>query len=173
MIDKSKKYMNPYIAGVILGLVIILSFVLVGQGLGASGAIKDTISTAVVKVAPEYASDSHYFHKAAEKEHSPMKTFLVFEILGVIFGGILSGAMTGRLKLKVEKPNHISSKKRIIFAIMGGFLFGFGSQLARGCASGAGLTGMAVLSLSGFIAGFAMFGGGYLFAPFFRKLWYK
>ncbi len=173
MIDKSKIYMNPYIAGVILGVVIILAFVITGQGVGASGAVKDATSTVVINVAHDYAADADYYHKAAEKESSPMKTWLVFEIMGVIFGGVISGAMSGRLKLKVERPNHVSSRKRIIFAILGGILFGIGSQLARGCASGAGLSGMAVLSLSGFIAAFAMFGGGFLFAPFFRKLWYK
>ena len=173
MIDKIKPYMNPYIAGVILGLVIISSFVFTGQGLGASGAIKDATSTAVIAASEDYANNSDYYHKAAEKEHSPLKSWLVFEIMGVIFGGVISGAMSGRLKLVVERPEHVSSKRRIIFAVLGGIFFGMGSQLARGCASGAGLTGMAVFSLSGFIAAFAMFGGGFLFAPFFRKLWYK
>ena len=50
-------------------------------------------------------------------------------------------------------------------------LFGIGSQLGRGCTSGAGLSGMAVMSVSGFLAVAAIFGSGYLFAWFFRKLW--
>ncbi len=165
--------MNPYLAGFLLGLVIIASVIFTGQGLGASGAIKDTISTGVVSVAHQYAENSEYFHKAAESDHSPLKSWLVFEILGVLVGGILSGAFAGRLKLQVEKPDHISSKKRIFFAIIGGIFFGIGSQLARGCASGAALGGMAVMSLSGFIAAFSIFGGGYMFAIVFKKLWYK
>jgi uncharacterized membrane protein YedE/YeeE len=171
MEDKSKKYMNPYLAGVLLGFVIMAAFFFSGEGLGGSGAFKDIVKTSVVKVAPEYAENSHYFKSAAESEHSPIKTWLVFEVLGILIGGVISGAMAGRLKLKIEHSPKISSKTRIIFAIFGGFLFGIGSQLGRGCTSGAGLSGMAVMSVSGFLAVAVIFGSGYLFAWFFRKLW--
>jgi uncharacterized membrane protein YedE/YeeE len=171
MEDKSKKYMNPYLAGVILGFVIMAAFFFSGEGLGGSGAFKDIVKTTVVKVAPEYAANTHYFKSAAESEHSPIKTWLIFEVLGVLIGGVISGAFAGRLKLKVEHSPNITSKTRIIFAIIGGALFGIGSQLGRGCTSGAGLSGMAVMSVSGFLSVAAIFGSGYLFAWFFRKLW--
>ena len=35
-----KKYMNSYLAGVLLGIVIVLSFFFTREGLGASGAFK-------------------------------------------------------------------------------------------------------------------------------------
>ena len=171
MEDKSKKYMNPYLAGVLLGLVIMAAFFFSGEGLGGSGAFKDIVKTTVVKIAPEYAANTHYFKSAAESEHSPIKTWLIFEVLGVLIGGVISGAFAGRLKLKVEHSPKITSKTRIIFAIIGGALFGIGSQLGRGCTSGAGLSGMAVMSVSGFLSVAAIFGSGYLFAWFFRKLW--
>ena len=34
------KYMNPYLAGVLLGLLLIATIYITGRGLGASGAIK-------------------------------------------------------------------------------------------------------------------------------------
>ena len=171
MEDKSKKYMNPYLAGVILGFVIMAAFFFSGEGLGGSGAFKDIVKTTVTSVAPEYSIQSHYFKSAAESEHSPIKTWLVFEVLGVLMGGVISGAFAGRLKLKVEHSPKITSKTRIIFAILGGALFGIGSQLGRGCTSGAGLSGMAVMSVSGFISVGVIFGTGYLFAWIFKKLW--
>jgi uncharacterized membrane protein YedE/YeeE len=79
--------------------------------------------------------------------------------------------LAGRLKLKVEHSPKITSRKRLVFALLGGLAFGIGSQFGRGCTSGAALSGMAALSLGGFIAMMAIFGGGYLFAYFFRKLW--
>ena len=56
-------------------------------------------------------------------------------------------------------------------AIAGGALFGFGSQFGRGCTSGAALSGMATLSLAGFVTMIAIFGTAYLVAYFFRKNW--
>ena len=171
MEDKSKKYMNPYLAGVLLGFVIMAAFFFSGEGLGGSGAFKDIVKTTVTSVAPEYSAESHYFKSAAESEKSPIKTWLVFEVLGVLMGGVISGAFAGRLKLKVEHSPKITSKTRIIFAVLGGALFGIGSQLGRGCTSGAGLSGMAVMSVSGFISVGVIFGAGYLFAWIFKKLW--
>ncbi|MBN2668695.1 MAG: YeeE/YedE family protein [Bacteroidales bacterium] len=171
MEDKSKKFMNPYLAGVLLGFVIIAAFFFSGEGLGGSGAVKDAVRTTVAKIAPSYAENNNYFKSAVDSEHSPIKTWLVFEVLGVLIGGVISGAFAGRLKLMIEHSPKISSKKRIIFAVLGGILFGIGSQLGRGCTSGAGLSGMAVMSVSGFLVVAAIFGTGYLAAWFFRKLW--
>jgi len=165
------KYMNSYVAGVLLGLVIIAAFFFSGEGLGGSGAFKDIVKTTVVKIAPEYAANTHYFKSATEMEHSPLKSWLAFEVLGILIGGILSGAFARRLNLRIEHSPKITSRKRIIFAIIGGMLFGIGSQLGRGCTSGAGLSGMAVMSVSGFLVVAAIFGSGYMFAWFFRKLW--
>ena len=57
------------------------------------------------------------------------------------------------------------------FAVLGGALFSFGAQFARGCTSGAALTGMAVLSTAGFVTMLAIFGTGYAAAFFARRLW--
>ena len=100
-----------------------------------------------------------------------MNNWLVFEALGVLLGAFLSGAITGRLKLKVQHSPKISSRRRLIFALIGGLLFGLGAQIARGCTSGAALSGMAVLSTAGFITMLAIFGTGYAVAYFFRKNW--
>jgi uncharacterized membrane protein YedE/YeeE len=100
-----------------------------------------------------------------------MSSWLVFQVLGVLVGGLISGALSGRLKLKVEHSPKITRRKRIILAIIGGALFGFGSQLGRGCTSGAALSGMAVLSVAGFVTMIAIFGTGFALAYFFRKNW--
>jgi hypothetical protein len=100
-----------------------------------------------------------------------MKSWLVLEIAGVIIGGFLSGAWAGRLKLRVEHSPKITPRRRIIFATIGGLLFGFGSQLGRGCTSGAALTGMSVLSLAGFVTMMSIFGTAFALAYFFRKNW--
>ncbi|MEO9474704.1 MAG: YeeE/YedE thiosulfate transporter family protein [Cyclobacteriaceae bacterium] len=170
-ITQNNKYMNPYLAGVILGLVLLLSFYLTGRGLGASGAMKSVVVSTVEVVSHDKAEESSFYSKYLTYEHSPMKSWLVFEVLGVLVGGFLSGALAGRLKLKTEHSPNITSRKRIIMAVAGGALFGFGSQFGRGCTSGAALSGMATLSLAGFVTMMAIFGTAYVFAYFFRKNW--
>jgi uncharacterized membrane protein YedE/YeeE len=161
-VRKVRKYINPYLGGVLLGIVLLAANFVSGRGLGASGAIKSTVVTAMTTIAPA-ASEKSGFLKEFRESHggSPMKTWLVFEMLGVLVGGFLSGAFAGRL----------TSKKRLMLALAGGILFGFGSQLGRGCTSGSALSGMAVLSLGGFITMMAIFGTAFALAYFFRKNW--
>lgn len=170
--DKSKKYLNPYVGGILLGLVLLAANFVAGRGLGASGAIKSAVVSTMNTVAPA-ASDNSGFVKEFRQSHegNPMKTWLVFEMLGVLVGGFLSGTIAGRLKFKVEHSPKITSRRRLVFALAGGILFGFGSQLGRGCTSGSALSGMAVLSLGGFVTMMAIFGTAFALAYFFRKNW--
>jgi len=170
--SKKTKYLNPYVGGVLLGIVLLAANFVSGRGLGASGAIKSAVVSSVSAIAPS-ASEKSGFIKEFRTEHpgNPMKTWLVFEMTGVLVGGFLSGAFAGRLKFKVEHSPKITSTKRLLLALTGGVLFGFGSQLGRGCTSGSALSGMAVLSLGGFITMMAIFGTAYAFAYLFRKNW--
>lgn len=167
-----KKYMNPYLAGVLLGIVIVLSFYFTREGLGASGAFKRTVAKVEQVIIPSHLdSKDSAFHHYVTGGKDPLKNRLVYMIIGVFLGGFLSGAINRRLKLKLEHSPKITSKKRAIAALIGGALFGIGSAFGRGCTSGAGLDAMAVLATSGFVVVGMIFGTGYAFAWFFRKLW--
>lgn len=163
--------MNPYIAGTLLGLVLLTAMYLSGRGLGASGGIKYCVVSIVGAIDRPHADNSAYYSKYFENGNKPIRNWLTYEILGVVIGGFISGAISGRLKLRVEKSQSISVSRRLIFAFLGGVFFVYGAQLARGCTSGAALSGMAVLSLAGFVTMMAIFGSAYLFAWFFRKNW--
>lgn len=168
---KTIKYMNPYIAGVLLGLVLLASIYVSGRGLGASGAFKSVVVSTVATVAPSHATNASFYKQYTGDKPSPLKSWLVFEIIGVVIGGFLSGLVSERLTFKVEKIPLIKVRTRLIFALLGGILFGLGAQFGRGCTSGAALSGMGVLATSGFLVMICIFGTGYAFAWFFRKLW--
>ena len=166
------KYMNPYLAGFLLGLVLLTTIYITGRGLGASGAVKSALVATVQTVAPEHTANTSFYNEYNQiHEGSPLKNWLVFEVLGVLMGAFISGLISNRLNFKLEHGPHAKSRTRIIAALIGGALFGFGAQLGRGCTSGAALSGMAVLSTGGIITMMAIFGGAYIFAYFFRKLW--
>jgi len=166
------KYMDPYLAGFLLGMVLLATIFVTGRGLGASGALKSVVVAAVDGVAPAHAQASTFYeHYVAPGQESPLKSWLVFEIAGVLIGAFLSGLVSDRLKLVTEAGPRVSTRTRWIFAAAGGALFGIGAQFARGCTSGAALSGMAVLSTAGFVTVLAIFGTGYLLAWFVRGLW--
>jgi uncharacterized membrane protein YedE/YeeE len=168
----SNYFMNPYFAGFLLGLVLLASFYLTGRGLGASGAVKSVVVTMVEEVAPNHAAKGDYYKKYSESHpESPLKDWLLFLAVGVVIGGFVSGSRAERIAFKFEKGERASNAIRVVGALAGGALFGFGAQLGRGCTSGAALSGMAVLSTAGFITMLAIFGSGFVFAYFFRKLW--
>lgn len=164
------RYMNPYLAGVLLGLLLLVTIFITGRGLGASGAYRSTLTAAVSAVAPSHAVGNAFYDHPADTG-SPLKTWLVFELIGVLVGGFLSGVVSDRLALFVERPPHVTARRRVIAAFAGGALFGIGAQFGRGCTSGAALSGMAVMSLGGIVTMMAIFGSAYGVAYFFRRLW--
>jgi len=172
---EEKKYMNPYLAGFILGISLLAAFYFSAEGLGASGAAKRIVVVATETVAPQHTYDNKFFnHIVKNGEKNPLSNWVVFEVLGVLAGGFISGAFSGRLKkLRTEHSPKITSKKRLWAALIGGIIFGIGSQFGRGCTSGAALSGMTVFSTSGYIALITIFGAAFVVGKlgFVKKLW--
>jgi len=169
--DKQHIYWNPYLGGFLLGLILIITFFLTGRGLGASGAAKAIVTQTVHTVAPTHTENNSYYANQFLGGKVPISNWLVFEVIGALAGAFISGSLSGRVFFRVQHSPKITARKRLWFALFGGALFGFGAQFAKGCTSGAALSGMTVLSLGGYIAMLSIFGGAFLFAYFFRKLW--
>ena len=167
-----KPYSNPYLVGISLGLVLLTAFLIMGRGLGASGAVSTLVAVGVEKAAPEHAAQNNFYNEfISDDTTNPLKDWLVFQVLGVIVGGFISGTLAHRIKRTVEKGPNISVSKRLLFAFIGGSFIGFGAKMARGCMSGQALTGGALLNLGSWAAMLAIFAGGYALAYFVRRQW--
>jgi uncharacterized membrane protein YedE/YeeE len=164
--------MNPYLAGFLLGFVLLTTVYITGRGLGASGAMKSVVVQSVNTLSPEHSKNTSYYSNYNDSHpDGPLKTWLMFEVLGVALGAFVSAMASNRINVKLEKGPNVTNSTRIAAAILGGSLFGFGSQLARGCTSGSALSGMAVMSFGGILTMISIFGMAYSLAYFFRKLW--
>jgi len=164
--------MNPYLAGIGLGLVLLSAFVLVGRGLGASGAFNSVIAWAVNAVAPAHATQNEFIAGyLGDGSESPLKAWLVFEVLGAFAGAMLSGLLAGRARITTEKGPRVSVGTRLGMAFAGGMLMAFGAALARGCTSGQALTGGALLNLGSWAFMMMVFAGAYAVAYFVRWQW--
>jgi hypothetical protein len=168
MEPRPDKFWNPTLAGVALGLVLLASFLVMGNGLGASGASLRAGIFAIGAVAPEHVASTPPLARAAASEHV---TWLVFEILGVLLGGLVAAYTSGRLGTEVLKGPRIGVRARLALALSGGVLMGVAAKMTRGCTSGQALSGGALLSVGSWAFMFSVFGGGYALAWFLRRQW--
>jgi uncharacterized protein len=164
-------YTSPYLAGVGIGVVLLLAFVLMGRGLGASGAFSSVVTAAVETAAPRHAAGNPFYARYLDGSTNPLTDWLVFEIVGVVIGGLASGLLAGRVRWTTEHGPEITSRRRLVNAFAGGAAMGIGAKLARGCTSGLGLTGGATLSVGSWLFVIAAFAGAYAAAPLLRKAW--
>lgn len=163
-------FWNPYLAGVGLGLTLLLAFVTLGAGLGASGAIARTSATVAHTVAPAAVEDNGYLGRWFG-DGSPMAHYLVFMAVGVMIGGFLSARAARRTRLVVERGPRASVPARLALALAGGVLVGLASRLGGGCTSGQALTGGALLLNGSWAFMFSLFVGAFGAAFFVRKEW--
>jgi uncharacterized membrane protein YedE/YeeE len=169
---KAQAYWNPYITGIGLGLVLLAAFVIMGRGLGASGALSTLVAAGVNTAVPEHAAGNKFYSEyLGDGTTNPFKDWLVFEVLGVMAGGFLSGSLAHRVKKGIDKGPRITSRTRLIYAFTGGGLMGIGAKLARGCTSGQALSGGALLNLGSWAFMMMVFAGGYAAAYFMRRQW--
>jgi uncharacterized protein len=165
-------YSNPYLAGIGLGLVLLAAYVVMGRGLGASGAVGAVVSWLVALVAPHHAQGNEFFRGYLQDGVGhPLKVWLVFEVLGVLVGGFLSGTLAHRVTRTVEKGPRVSVAGRLAYAFVGGALMGIGAKLARGCTSGQALSGGAVLNAGSWAFMMMVFAGAYALAWAMRRQW--
>lgn len=168
---QARAYVNPYLAGILLGIVLFSSFFLTGNGLGASGGMNRILVWGQDKLVPDHVDRTAYLLEMAGGETNPMDSWVVFVMLGVIIGGFTSGWLNGRFKIETNRGPHVSVKMRWMLAFIGGAFMGYGARMARGCTSGQALSGGAVLSTGSWAFMFAVFAGGYALAYFVRRLW--
>ncbi len=159
--------MNPYVAGALAGVVLVLSVLIVGKYFGASTSFVRTAGLIEQAVVPVHVEATSYFMKYFDKVAGIDWQWMF--VLGIFFGSFLSSNFGGSFKW-TSTPDSWQEKfgtckvKRFVFAFLGGAIALFGVRLAGGCPSGHGLSGMAQLSISGLVAVTCFFIGGIITA---------
>ena len=72
-----KAYVNPYLGGMILGIVLFLAFFLTGNGLGSSGATSRIDALIVDAVSPSHVDNNPYLLKMAGGDKNPLDDWIV------------------------------------------------------------------------------------------------
>jgi uncharacterized membrane protein YedE/YeeE len=149
---------NPYIAGIFVGILAVISVIATtlilgkAQYIGASTTYVRLSGFVEQMFSKEHVLSNEYFQ--SKKIKVDWQMMLVF---GIFIGSMTSSVMGKDFKLEKlppmwEEKFGKSSFKRGIVAFIGGFIAMFGARLAGGCPSGHGLSGVMQLAVSGFIA---------------------
>ena len=80
-----------------------------------------------------------------------MGSWITWQVVGVALGAVLAAFMGGRLKVQLDGATRVGAGKRVVTALVGGVLAGFGARVAAGCTSGLGLSGAATLGIAAFV----------------------
>ncbi len=166
-----KKLWDPIFGGIMIGIAIILTFYISGRGLGASGAFTSFAAWVQNLIAPSVTQSSAYFSKYFAGGANPLTDYLIYMAIGIMIGSFIASKVSNDLKLEVLKGPNISTKGRLIYALIGGLLVGYAARMARGCTSGQALVGGAELSVGAWAFMFSIFIGGFAVAYFVRRQW--
>jgi uncharacterized protein len=166
----AQPYWNPYVVGMLLGLVLLATYLITGRGLGATAAFGALDAWLVGLIAPQNAAANPALARYWN-DGSPLLSWTLFLAAGAVVGAFLSGLQGGRLAWSVERGPRFSDGRRLAFAFVGGAIAAYGAKIAKGCTSGQALTGGAILNVGSLVFMGCVFAGAYALAWFLRKEW--
>lgn len=141
-----RPFWSPWLAGVVLGLVLLLTFVLTGHGLGATG-----FTTRLTAALGGEAARANAYLGPLFEDGSPLASWITWQVLGVALGGLFAAWRAGRFRVQLDGARSVGTPKRLVWALLGGMAAGFGARVSAGCTSGLGLSGAATLGLAAFV----------------------
>lgn len=162
-----RPFWAPLPAGVALGLVLLLTFVLTGHGLGATGFTTRLTAWIGGIVAPGATAANTYLAPMLE-DGTPLLAWISWQVLGVALGALFAAWRAGRLRLQVDGERRLGRGRRLAMALLGGVAAGWGARVAAGCTSGLGLSGAATLGLAAFSFLGAFFAAGLIVSRLVR-----
>ena len=145
-----KPFWPAAVAGIALGLALLLTFLVTSHGLGASGAATDVIAGTGLAVAPA-ATQANAYLGPKVADGNPIGSWMTWEVLGLFIGALVAAFMAGRFRVQLDGARSVGTSSRIGRALAGGMLAGFGARVAGGCTSGLGLSGAAALGVAAFV----------------------
>jgi uncharacterized membrane protein YedE/YeeE len=158
------KKWNPYLVGVLIGVLSWVTFYTMSKQLGTSTSMVHAAGLATAIVAPEHAAQNPYY-QAEITPKNPMFDWQMFLVLALPVGALLGAWLTK--DFNVEKVPALwrwrfgeLPWRRYLGAFLGGAILLFGARMAGGCTSGHGISGCLQLAVSSWVFFMSMFVSG-------------
>lgn len=161
----------PVLAGIVIGISMLLANVLAGRGIGVSGMLTSLVATVQHWLLPELTEKSAYLAPYFAHGRNPLNDYLSYLMIGLLVGAFAGAWSCGDFHFEAQRGPRISVAGRLVYSLIGGAITGFAARLARGCTSGEGLVGGAELSVGAWAFLLCIFIGGFATAWFVRKQW--
>jgi uncharacterized protein len=164
----SQETWSPYVAGILLGIVGLLTVLIANALLGASGAFESLVGWIGKEIAPSLFSNIYWGVEGgrALPVMRPEITFSVILMVGIFFGGTL-GALTSRT-FKIRFNDDTQWKriigpqpwKRWVIGFTGAIILEYAAGIAGGCTSGLAISGGMLFAPAAFLFIAGMFVSG-------------
>ena len=172
-IKKSKYYQNwfknawPYLTGaILLSLFQIVTLASTGSAWGVSAAFADW-GAWIYRALGGSVDTWHYY--SSESAQASLNAGVLNNAASIRNFGIILGALLATLLASQFKFKKIKSLKQVIAAVLGGLLMGYGARIGFGCNIGALFSGIASLSLSGWVFALFLFLGAIVGSMLLKK----
>jgi uncharacterized membrane protein YedE/YeeE len=170
MVLLQRKAWSPYMAGVLIGLLQIPTFLLMNTALGASSSFV-MVGAHIASFFDPAAASIKYF---ASHMYGAKNWWQVAVVAGIAIGAFMSMRLSGARRQTISPVWERAMGVRTLgarapIAFVAGFIMLFGARIAGGCTSGHGISGMAQLSVGSTLAVAAMFAGGILTAMLMKR----
>lgn len=151
---------SPYLVGAGIGVLSWFTFLISSKALGCSTSFARTAGMIERIFRGEQVTRKPYYQKVR-----PTIDWQWMLVLGIVVGAFVSSQLSGSFELRWipdrwEMAFGSAAWSRLVVALIGGVLIGFGARWAGGCTSGHGISGALQLSVGSWIALLGFFVGG-------------
>lgn len=155
---------SPYAVGIGIGILSWLTWLISSKPLGCSTTFARTAGMIERALLGKRTTQKLYY-----QEVKPIVDWQYMLVVGIVIGALVSALLSGDFEL-VWIPSLWAAAfgngvgLRLIVALVGGVLLGFGARWADGCTSGHGIGGTMQLAVSSWISSVCFFVGGIIAA---------
>jgi hypothetical protein len=132
-----KKTWNPYLAGSLTGVLLVLSVLISGQYLGASTTFARSASVIEQALGIDVSAFEYFTTGKGKYGPSSLPNWQLLFVVGIMIGAFTASKLSGDFKLQAVPDMWIerfgpSPLKRAVVAFAGGLIGLFGARLAGG-----------------------------------------
>ena len=161
---------SPYLVGAGIGVLSWFTWLVSNEPIGCS-----TSFSRIAGMIERLFRGKKVEQKIYYQEVKPEMDWQMMLVIGIVIGALISSLLSGDFRWQwipsvwsLNFGDDIAI--RLIVALIGGILLGFGSRWADGCTSGHGISGTMQLAVSSWISAICFFIGGILVAQLFFKI---